>query len=131
MRYVVTVVLLAISSFAQSNHLFSVQNDHNVKGYDETQAIALYVQGTNAVEQEYHLIDHVTPHFTLVLGAPKNQLQLNPPQVRLTKWDRRYFRMGVIGLAINELMTPPNFKRLEERIEAQENAAIDYHKLQH
>jgi hypothetical protein len=92
-----------------------------------------YVDATSAFEHEYHLLDHVAPTFTLVLGGDQGvwfQGKDKPKsEIHLSKWDVRYFRQGVIVLATNELLKPERIAALEYRIEREQAATVDVESL--
>jgi hypothetical protein len=125
------LMLLTPLAIAQTS-MFSVQNPKNLK-YDEVQAITAYAQGTSAVEREYHLLDHLTPKFTLVLGGEQGVWfagkERAVSELRLTKWDSAYFRLGVIVLSTNELMDSKRIAALEYRIEREQAAKVDVETL--
>lgn len=137
MRLSIGVLLLAISSvpaLAQAPQLFEVSNPNHVH-FDALEAMKSYVQAVSEVETEYHLLQHVTPNFALVLGADKNSIVWHNdktsqrPEVCLKRWDSRIFRQAVITLSINELLRPENIARLELHIERVEQALVDVQDL--
>ena len=136
MRVPISILLFAISipALAQSPELFEVSNPKHVH-FDAPEAVKLYLQAVAEVETEYHVLQHLTPKFALVLGVDKNSLvwpnykTSQGAEIRLTRWEPRIFRQGVIALSINELLRPENVTRLELHIEHIEEAVVDVHDL--
>lgn len=124
-------MLLTPLAIAQTS-MFSVQNDKNLP-YSEVEALKGYVDATSAVEHEYHLVDHVTPTFTLVLGSDQGVWfagkDRDKSEIHLNKFDIRYFRQGIIVLATNELLKPERIAALEYRIEREQAAKVDVESL--
>ena len=136
MRIPIGLLLLAISvpALAQLPQLFEVSNPNHVH-FDAQEAMKSYLQAVSEVETEYHLLDHVTPNFALVLGADKNSIvwpsdkTSQRAEIHLKRWDPRIFRQAVITLSIHELMRPENIARLELHIERVEQALVDVQTL--
>lgn len=137
MRLPISILLFAISipALAQAPELFEVSNPkHSL--FDAQEAVKSYLQAVSEVETEYHLLQHVTPKFVLVLGGDQNCVvwakgnTSQSTEIRLKRWDPRIFRQGVITLSINELLRPENVVRLEQRIERVEEAVVDVRNLQ-
>ena len=137
MRLPISILFVAISipALAQAPELFEVSNPKHVH-FDAQEAVKSYLQAVSEVETEYHLLQHVTPKFVLVLGVDQNCIvwangkMSQASEIRLKRWDPRIFRQGVITLSINELMRPENVIRLEQRIERIEQASVDVRNLQ-
>jgi hypothetical protein len=127
MRLALLALILSTAAFAQSAPMFRVENPDKL--YNEAEAVKSYWYSIETVRAEYHILDKLSPTFTVKLGAEKDGLQWEPAEIHLIKWDKRMFRQGVIALTINELLKPENFKRLELRIEAQENAQVEWKAL--
>jgi hypothetical protein len=122
------LILFSLSALAQVQ-MFKVENPKNDKSYNQVEAVRAYWYAVETVRTEYHILDKVSPELTLRLGAKANGIDWNLPAVDLTTWDRRYFRMGVMALTLNELMKSENLKRLELRIEAFEGAKVNVEDL--
>jgi hypothetical protein len=126
MKFVALFLLFASMAFAQ-NELFTVENPKHLK-YNESDALKWYAQSTAAVEQEYHIMNRLTPTFTLVLGAEKDRIYWENDQriiVYLKDWDRTLFRQAVIAAAINLLNDTKNYQRIEKHLQDLDNAIID------
>jgi len=136
MRLPISILLLAISVpvLGQAPELFEVSNPKHLQ-FNSQEAVKSYLQSVSEVETEYHLLQHVTPKFALVLGVDKNCIvwpngkTSQGGEIRLSRWDPRIFRQGVIALSINELLRPENVARLELRIERIEEAMVDVRDL--
>ena len=136
MRVPISILLFAISlpALAQAPELFEVSNPKHVH-FDAQEAMRSYLQAVSEVETEYHVLEHLTPKFSLVLGVDKNAIvwpnykTSQGAEIRLTRWDPRIFRQGVIALSINELLRPENVTRLELHIERVEQALVDVRDL--
>lgn len=132
MRFPIGILLLAISvpALGQAHELFEVSNPKHLQ-FNSEEAVKSYLQSVSEVEAEYHLLQHLTPKFSLVLGVDRNSLvwpegkTSEGAEIRLRRWDPRIFRQGVIALSINELMRPENVARLELHIERIEEAVVD------
>lgn len=132
MRFPIGILLLAISvpALGQARELFEVSNPKHLQ-FNSEEAVKSYLQSVSEVETEYHLLQHPTPKFALVLGVDRNSLvwpegkTSQGAEIRLRRWDPRIFRQGVIALSINELMRPENVARLEQRIERVDEAVVD------
>lgn len=132
MRLPIGILLLAISvpALAQAGELFEVSNPKHLQ-FNSEEAVRSYLQSVSEVETEYHLLHHLTPKFALVLGVESNCIvwpngkTSQGGEIRLSRWDPRIFRQGVIALSINELLRPDNVARLELRIERIEEAVVD------
>jgi len=136
MRLPISVLFLAISvpALAQAHELFEVSNPKHMQ-FNSEEAMKSYLQSVSEVEAEYHLLQHLTPKFALVLGVDRNSLvwpnykTSQGAEIRLTRWEPRIFRQGVIALSINELLRPENVTRLELHIESIEEAVVDVRSL--
>lgn len=131
MRLPISILLLAISApaLAQAGELFEVSNPKHVQ-FNSEEAVKSYLQSVSEVETEYHLLQHLTPKFALVLGVDSNCIvwpngkTSQGAEIRLKHWEPHIFRQGVIALSINELLRPENVARLEQRIERIEEAVV-------
>jgi|SRR5215475_8776453 len=136
MRLPISILFLAISvpALAQAHELFEVSNPKHMQ-FNSEEAMKSYLQSVSEVEAEYHLLQHLTPKFALVLGVDRNSLvwpnykTSQGAEIRLTRWEPRIFRQGVIALSINELLRPENVTRLELHIESIEEAVVDVRSL--
>ena len=124
MRCLLLLLLVSVSLGAQ---MFTVVNAD--KHYSQAEAEQAYKQATDAVAQEFHLLEPARPTFTLYLSEAKDSAAFSDHSLRLKRWDKRLFRQGVIFLSLVELSDDKNVQRLERHIEAQEAATVSVETL--
>lgn len=98
-----TVVVLAMAAGCWAQNLLAVQ----VKGrqkWSAEEVDKLYLSACSAVQREFGGTRPIRPHFTLVLGADKDQADLDRREIRLIKWNPDLFAQGVVVFAFEGLM---------------------------
>jgi hypothetical protein len=102
-RFTTAVLILATTCFAQEG--FTVRSNGKQE-WPAAEAQKIYHSACIIVQQEFGAHRIVRPQFTLVLGAEKNEINVDQREVRLTKWDRYLFAQGAIRFAFEDLMPP-------------------------
>lgn len=105
-RFTIVTAILTTACLAQEG--FTVRSDGKQQ-WPMAEAQKLYESACAVVQQEFGTRHKVQPQFTLVLGAPRNEVSADKKEIRLTQWNRYLFVQGVIMLAFEDLMP------LEER----------------
>lgn len=99
-RLMVVVLVLAAGCWTQN--LLTVQ----IKGRQKWPAAEvdkLYLSACSQVQREFGTRP-IRPQFTLVLGADKDQADLDRREIRLIKWNPDLFAQGVVIFAFEDLM---------------------------
>lgn len=100
-RLTVAVLVLAAGCCAQN--LLTVP----VKGrpkWPAAEVDKLYLSACLQVQREFGGTRPIRPQFTLVLGADKDQADLDRKEIRLIKWNPDLFAQGVVIFAFEDLM---------------------------
>jgi hypothetical protein len=126
----ITIVVAAIlsgSALAQSDSPFVVQNQKKKK-FPAAEAARIYDAVCVVVAREIRP-EHpplLQPHFTLVLGADKDELiqQNQVAELRLTSWDREKFSQAVVVMAVREILKGNNVSLLSRRALAWTDAVV-------
>lgn len=117
------VLLVLTGAGVASAQTFSVRNPKHLK-FPEAEATRIYRSAGDAIQQEFQQSDPVRPQFTLVLGAERNQVDVNTNELRLVKWDQNLFAKGVVLFSFEQLMPEQRSMRLTERVLSQANATV-------
>jgi hypothetical protein len=107
LRFLIVVLILATACLAQDGLI--VQSKGKQK-WPAAEAQKIYLSACSVVQREFGSNRPVAPRVTLVLGASKNEVWFQGPEIRLTKWDPYAFAQGVVWLAFLDLM--PSQQRL-------------------
>jgi hypothetical protein len=97
-----------------SQTLFDVRNTKNQK-WPEAEANRIYMSTARAIAAEFKLARTIYPHFTLILGADENSVDINARELRLKKWDTYFYAEGVLRLTFDQMMSPEAKLRLARR----------------
>ena len=116
------VSLLGISCVAQDS--FSVRNEKREK-WPEEEARRIYIFASQAVQREFNLTKAFRPHFTLVLGSQKDQLDVNTNELRLVKWNKHFFAEGVVLFAFEQMLPSQKKTELTNRALAESDAMVN------
>ena len=115
------------SAFAQSDGPFAIRNQKNRK-FPVSEASRIYEAVCIVVAREVRP-EHpplLQPHFTLVLGAGKDELvqQNQMAELHLTDWDREKFAQAVVVLAVREILKGDSVPLLSRRALAWTDAVV-------
>jgi hypothetical protein len=100
-RLTVVVLALAAGCWAQSSLTVQVKGRQK---WSAEEVDKLYLSACSAVQREFGGARPVRPQFTLVLGADKDQADLDSREIRLIKWNPDLFAQGVVVFAFEGLM---------------------------
>jgi hypothetical protein len=100
-RLTVVVLALAAACWAQSSPTVQVRGRQK---WSAEEVDKLYLSACSAVQREFGGTRPVRPQFTLVLGADKDQADLDSREIRLIKWNPDLFAQGVVVFAFEGLM---------------------------
>ena len=98
-----TVVALVLAAGCWAQNLLTVQMKGRQK-WPAEEVDKLYLSACSAVQREFGGTRPVRPQFTLVLGADKDQADLDRREIRLIKWNPNLFAQGVVVFAFEDLM---------------------------
>ena len=98
-----TVVVLVLAAGCWAQNLLTVQIKGRQK-WSAEEVDRLYLSACSAVQREFGGTRSVRPQFTLVLGADKDQADLDRRELRLIKWNPDLFAQGVVVFAFEDLM---------------------------
>jgi hypothetical protein len=106
-KFAISVLALAGTCLAQDGLM--IDNKHK-EGVSTPEAEKIYSSACSVVQREFGFRHALRPQVRLVLGADKNEVWFAEREIRLTKWDRYTFALGVVWLAFEDLM--PSQQRL-------------------
>jgi len=92
------------------------------------EAEKLYLSACEVVQRDFHVVETVRPHFTLVLGAERNEFH-NATTVWLKNWDPAMFTQAVVVMAYYQILTTDMQKQLTRRALEYANASISVNDL--
>jgi hypothetical protein len=142
LRVMVTLFVLASAGLAQSSvdGSFSVRHskraNFSLSRAQMREAESLYQSTCTAVQQNFHSIDALRPHFTVVIGTDRDEVHSGGMKVDggleiwMKKWDSSVFAEGVVVLAFQQLLTQDVVKRLKRQAIRSSNATVDVAELQ-
>jgi hypothetical protein len=114
----VGVAMLSPLALAQDDNPFAVKNEKN-KEWPAAEANRIYASACMLVAREVRpeRPPELRPHFTLVLGADKDQIIERNHQIelRLKTWNREKFAHGVVLLAAREVVKSKAVLTLTQR----------------
>jgi len=116
------LVLAAISPCCAQTS-FEVRNDRKQK-WPEAEARKIYLLASQAVEREFRLSKPLKPRFTLVLGSEKDQMDVNTNELRLVKWNKRFFTEGVVLFAFEQMLPSELKNKLTHRVLSEAEATV-------
>lgn len=112
------IVMLGSLAFAQDDNPFAVKNEKN-KDWPASEANRIYASACMLVAREVRpeRPPELRPHFTLVLGAEKDQIveRNHKNELRLKEWNREKFAHGVVLLAAREVLQSKSVLMLTQR----------------
>lgn len=129
------LVVLSSLGFAQSSSdgSFSVRHLNNVnfslRPAQMLEAESIYRSACSVVKREFYRgTSEPCPHFTVVIGAKRNQLHSRRTQdgeISMKKWDPFVFAEGVVVLTFDDMLTRDAIAQLGNQALQQSNAAIN------
>jgi hypothetical protein len=125
-KFGVFVLALAVVCIAQEG--LTVQNKGNQK-WPAEEGQKIYLSACSVVQREFGGNRSVAPRVTLVLGADKNEVWFFGKEVRLTKWDSYAFAQGVVWLAFEDLMPPPQRLTIAKRAVNWADSTVEIERL--
>jgi len=134
LKAIVTLLFLASTCAAQSSSdgSFSVrhvtEHSHPLTAVQMHEAEKLYRNACAAVQRDLHIGVELRPRFTVLLGAPNNEVH-NGAEIWLTKWNPQMFVEGAVVVAFDQVLTPDAIKRLAKRAILDSNAMVDVTEL--
>jgi hypothetical protein len=129
-------VLLVFSSVglaqASSDGSFLVQDFKNagdsLRPAQMREAESIYHSACAVVQHDFHSGSELHPHFTVVIGAERNEVhsrRIPVGEIWMRKWDPIVFAQGVVVLAFDQMLTRDVMMQLANRAFRQSNAAVD------
>ena len=125
-RFAIVIAILTTACLAQES--FTVRNDGKQQ-WPMTEAQKLYDSACIVVQQQFGAGHKVRPQLTLVLGFPRNEVNADKREIRLTQWDRYLFAQGVIMLAFEEMMSLDERAAMAKRAVSWADSTIDVKRL--
>lgn len=125
-RFAIVTAILTTACLAQEG--FTVRSDGKQQ-WPMDEAQKLYDSACIVVQQEFGSGHKVRPQLTLVLGAPRNEVNSDRKEIKLTQWDRYLFAQGVIMLAFEELMSLEERATMAKRAVSWADSTIDVKRL--
>jgi hypothetical protein len=114
----VGAVVLSSLAFAQDDSPFTVKNEKK-RDWPAAEAGRIYASACMLVAREVRpeRPPELRPHFTLVLGAEKDQIveRNQTVELRLKEWNREKFAHGVVLLAAREVVQSKAVLALAQR----------------
>jgi hypothetical protein len=117
------VVALMLVQLGLSQTLFDVRNTKNQK-WPEAEANRIYMSTARAMAAEFKLPQPIYPHFTLILGADENSVDINARELHLKKWDTYLYAEGVLRLSFDQVLSSEAKVRLARRAVAESEAIV-------
>ena len=117
------VVALMLAQLGFSQTLFDVRNPKSQK-WPEAEANRIYMSTARAVAAEFKLPQPMYAHFTLILGADENSVDIDARELRLKKWDTYFYAEGVLRLSFDQMMSSETKIQLARRAVAESEATV-------
>ncbi len=117
------VVALVLAQLGFSQTLFDVRNPKNQK-WPEAEANRVYMSTARVIAAEFKLSQPIYAHFTLILGADENSVDIDARELRLKKWDTYFYAEGVLRLGFDQVMSSEAKMRLARRAVAESKATV-------
>lgn len=117
------LVVLAAILPCSAQGSFEVRNDRKQK-WPEAEARKIYLLALRAVEREFRPSTPLKPRFTLVLGAEKDRMNVNTNELRLVKWNKRFFAEGVVLFAFEQMLPSELKNELTHRVLSEAEATV-------
>jgi len=133
LKVFVTLLLLAAASLGQDspNHYFVVQQAGKSSPASDArlrEAENLYLSACEVVQRDFHMVESVRPHFTVVLGAERNEFH-TASTVWLKDWNPAMFTQAVVVMAYYQMLTTDMQKQLTRRALEYANASVNVGEL--
>jgi len=133
LKVFVTLLLLAAASLGQDspNHYFVMQQAGKASPASDArlrEAEKLYLSACAVVQRDFHIVESVRPHFTLVLGADRNEFH-TATTVWLKNWNPAMFTQAVVVMAYYQMLTTDMQKQLTQRALEYANASVSVGEL--
>jgi hypothetical protein len=134
LKVLVTLLVLAAGSLGQNsvNNYFVVQHAGKTSAaFSDSrlhEAEKLYFSACDVVQRDFHVVESVRPHFTLVLGAERNEFH-NATTIWLKDWDPALFTQAVVVMAYYQMLTTDMQKQLTRRALEYANASVSVGEL--
>ena len=116
-------VALVLMQLGLSQTLFGVRNPKNQK-WPEADANRVYMSTARVIAAEFKLPQPIYAHFTLILGADENSVDIDARELRLKKWDTYFYAEGVLRLGFDQVMSSEAKMRLARRAVAESKATV-------
>src|SRR5439155_23840450 len=97
-------VALVLVQLGLSQTLFDVRNPKSQK-WPEAEASRIYLSTARAIAAEFKFPQPIYAHFTLILGADENSVDIDARELRLKKWDTYFYAEGVLLLGFDQVMS--------------------------
>ena len=121
LAYIATIT--ALPCLAQDS--FSLRNVKQQK-WPEAEARRIYQFASQAVQREFRAAAKpFRPHFTLVLGADKDQMDINTNELRLVKWNKEFFAEGVVLFSFEQMLPADKKYQLTHRALSEAEATVN------
>jgi hypothetical protein len=108
---------------AGSSELFKVVNPGHLP-VSIAEAERVYLNVCRMIEAEFSRIEPVRPRLTLHLGAERNLVRYPSREIMLKKWDEMQFAQAVVEIALHELVSPEERRRLTNSAVSRANATV-------
>jgi hypothetical protein len=92
--------------------------------WPEAEANSVYMSTARVIAAEFKLAQPIYPHFTLILGADENSVDIDARELRLKKWDTYFYPEGVLRLSFDQMMSSEGKMRLARRAVAESEATV-------
>ena len=116
-------VALVLMQLGLSQTLFGVRNPKNQK-WPEAEANRIYMSTARAIAAEFKLPQPIYAHFTLMLGADENSVDIDARELRLKKWNTYFYAEGVLRLNFDQVLSSEAKMRLARRAVAESEAMV-------
>jgi hypothetical protein len=117
------VVALMLAQLGLSQTLFDVRNPKNQK-WPGAEANRIYMSTARVIAAELKLPQPIYAHFTLILGADENSVDIDARELRLKKWDTYFYAEGVLRLSFDQMMSSETKIWLARRAVAESKATV-------
>src|SRR5207302_7389947 len=117
------VVALMLVQLGFSQTIFDVLNPKNQK-WPEADANRVYMSTARVIAAEFKLPQPIYAHFTLILGADENSVDIDARELRLKKWDTYFYAEGVLRLGFDQVMSSEAKIQLARRAVAESEATV-------
>jgi hypothetical protein len=120
--------LLTIAHFAAAQTPFQVSNPKQ-QDWPQAEAERIYLSTARDLAAEFKRPQIPHAHFTLVLGADENSVDMNTRELRLKKWDKSLYAEGVLRLSFDQMLSTEEKMRLARRAVVESNATVRWNEV--